>query len=199
MIDNSYVSIHDHFNTFHQKTTECINNHIPKKKVSKKDPNLRSKPWINNETQRRMNYGDKLFNNMIKNPSPLNKYIYRKFRNHVVYEQRRGKINYFQRYFETHKTNMRMLWSSIRSIVNVSTKKQLTQISHSLENGNRTDDPTKMVNIFDNYLVNVASNIDKSIPGTQKSPTDYLKNRNADSTFLSPVTEQEIEFIICNR
>ena len=52
-----------------------------------------------------------------------------------------------------------------------------------------------MANIFNNYFVNVASNIDRSIPRTRKSPTDYLKNRNADSMFLSPVTEQEIEFI----
>ena len=89
---------------------------------------------------------------MIKNPSPSNKYIYRKFRNRVVSEQHRGKINYFQRYFEKHKTNMKMLWSSIRSIVNVKTKTQLTQISHLLENVNRTDDPTKMANIFNNIL-----------------------------------------------
>ena len=44
--------------------------------------------------------------------------------------------------------------------------------------------------------MNVASNIDKSTPRTRTSPTDYMKNRTADSMFLSPVTEQEIEFII---
>ena len=91
---------------------------------------------------------------------------------------------------------MKMLWSGIRSIVNVKTKEQLTQISHLLENDNHTDDPTKMANIFNDYFVNVASNIDKSIPRTRKSPTNSLKNRNADSMFLSPATEQEIEFII---
>ena len=133
-LDNSDLSIHDHITIFYEKTTECINNHIPKKKVLKKDLKLRSKPSINNETQRLMNYRDKLFNNIIKNPSPSNKYIYRKFRNRVVSEQHRGLFsnysNYFQRYFETHKTNMKMRWSGIGSIVNVKTKKQLTQISH---------------------------------------------------------------------
>ena len=39
-LDNSDVSIHDHFDTFYEKTTECINNHIPKKKVSEKDLKL---------------------------------------------------------------------------------------------------------------------------------------------------------------
>ena len=36
-LDNSDVSINDYFNTFYEKTTECINNHIPEKKVPKKD------------------------------------------------------------------------------------------------------------------------------------------------------------------
>ena len=60
----------------------------------------------------------------------------------------------------------------------------MTQISHLLEN------------IFNNYFVNVGSNINKSIPIIRKSPTDYLKNRNADSMLLSTVTEQKIKFII---
>ena len=58
------------------------------------------------------------------------------------------------------------------------------------------NDPVKMANIFNHYFVNVGSNIDKSIPRTKKSPTDYLKNRNSNSLFLTPITEQDIEIII---
>ena len=53
-----------------------------------------------------------------------------------------------------------------------------------------------MANILNNYFVIVALNIDKSFSRTRKSPANYLKNRNADFMFLSPVTEQEAEFII---
>ena len=89
-----------------------------------------------------------------------------------------------------------MLWSGIRSIVNVKAKSQLSQISHSLENGKRVDDPVKMENTFNNYFVNVGGNIGKSIPRTRKSPMDYLLNRIPNSMFLAPVTEREIEIII---
>ena len=91
---------------------------------------------------------------------------------------------------------MKMLWSGIRSIVNVKAKSQLSQISHSLENGKRVDDPVKMENIFNNYFVNVGGNIEESIPRTRKSPMDYLLNRILNSMFLAPVTEREIEIII---
>ena len=88
-----------------------------------------------------------------------------------------------------------MLWSGIKSIVNMKTKSQLSQISHLPDNGKSIDDPVKMANIFNHYFVIVGPNIDKSIPRTKKSPTDYLKNRNSYSLFLTPATEQEIEII----
>ena len=122
--------------------------------------------------------------------------MYKKFRNRVVAEQRKSKIDYFQKYFETNKTNMKMLWSGIRSIVNMKTKSQLSQISHLLENGKQVDDPVKMANMFNNYFVNVGGNIVKSIPRTRKSLMDYLHNRIPNSIFLAPVTERETEIII---
>ena len=133
---------------------------------------------------------------MIKTPSPSNRYLYKKFRNRVVSEQRREKIRYFQNNFETHKTNIKMLWTGIKSIVNTKSKNQFSPISHLLDNGKRINDPVKMANIFNHYFVNVGSCIDKSIPRSKKSPMDYLKSSNPNSMLLAPVKEQEIEIII---
>ena len=114
----------------------------------------------------------------------------------MVSEQRRGKKSYFQKYFEKHKTNMKMLWHGIRSIVNTSNKNQASHISQLNVNGKLISDPVIMTNIFNKYFVNVGCNIDKSIPRTKKSALDYLKKRNPNSLFLAPVTSQEIETII---
>ena len=116
-----------------------------------------SKPWMNSHIKKLMNYRDILFNTMIKTPSPSNRYLYKTFRNRVVSEQRREKIRYFQNYFETHKTNIKMLWTGIKSLVSTKSKNQFSQISHLLDNGKRIDDPVKMANIFDHYFVNVGS------------------------------------------
>ena len=122
--------------------------HVSKKKVTKNGLKLRSKPWVNTRIQKLMHYRDKLFANMNRNSTPSNRYLYKKIRNRVVAEQRKTKMDHFQRYFETNKTNMKMLWSGIGSIVNVKTKSQLSQISHLLENGKQVDDPVKMANMF---------------------------------------------------
>ena len=112
----------------------------------------------------------------------------------VVSEQHQRKIHHFKNYFEVHETNMKM--SGIKSIVNMKAKSQLSQISHLLKKGKCIGDPVKMANSFNYYFVDVGSNIDKSISRTKISPTDCLKNRNSNSFFLTPVTEQEIEVII---
>ena len=56
----------------------------------------------------------------------------------------REKIRYFQNYFETHETNIKMLWTDIKSIVNTKSKNQFSQISHLLDNGKQIDDPVKV-------------------------------------------------------
>ena len=37
-------------------------------------------------------------------------------------------------YFEKHKTDMKMLWAGIKSIVNVKSKTQFSPISHLMNN-----------------------------------------------------------------
>ena len=174
-LSDPQISVDDHFDYLYEKTSECIDTHVPKKKVTKKYLKLRSKPWINVRIQKLMSYRDKLFSEMNKHPTQSNKYLYHKFRNRVVSEQRRGKKSYFQEYFEKHKTNMKMLWHGIRSIVNTSNKNQASHISQLNVNGKLISDPVIMANIFNKYFVNVGCNIDKSIPRTKKSALDYLK------------------------
>ena len=114
----------------------------------------------------------------------------------MVSEQRRGKKSYFQEYFEKHKTKMKMLWHGIRSILNISNKNQASHICQLNINGKLISDPVKMANIFNKYFVNVGCIIDKSIPRTKKSASDYLEKQNPNSLFLAPVTPQETETII---
>ena len=74
---------------------------------------VKYKPWINGEIQKLMSYGDKLFIKMNNNPTESNIFLYPKFRNRVVSEQHKEKGNYFLKYFEKNKTNMKKLWTYI--------------------------------------------------------------------------------------
>ena len=88
------------------------------------------------------------------------------------------------------KSNMKNLWTGIKSIINTKSKNSLQSISQLTANGEIIQDPQKMAN------VSVSSQVCSEIPRTKKAPLDYLKNRNLNSFFISPVTYSEIEDII---
>ena len=51
---------------------------------------------------------------------------------------------------------------------------------------------------FNSFFVNVGPDLAKNIPLTKKSCTEFLTNRNSNSMFLHPVTEEEIKSVIKN-
>ena len=55
-----------------------------------------------------------------------------------------------------------MLWSGIRSIINVKNNNNIPRISHLLKDGSRVTDPTKMARIFNQYFIIVGSNVEKN-------------------------------------
>ena len=122
-------------------------------------------------------------------------YLYKKFRNKVVSEIRGIKNNYSEHYFTAHKSNMKMLWSGIRSIINCKSNVG-SNISCLHHDGTKVDDPEKMANIFDNVFVNTAHKINENICCARKSPLDYLSSKNSRSFFVSPVSPQETEILI---
>ena len=104
-----------------------------------------------------------------------------------------AKLNIIRIILKKHKTNMKMLWTGIKSIINLKAKHQLSPISHLKSNDLCVTDPVK---IFNHYFVNVGSNIDKKIPRTKKSPLDYLKKIISNSLFyhLLPPKKQKLLF-----
>ena len=68
-IDDPFVSVNDHFDYFLEKTTTCIASHLPKKKITKRNLKVKTKPWINGEIKKNnlMSNRDKFFKKMAKN------------------------------------------------------------------------------------------------------------------------------------
>ena len=91
---------------------------------------------------------------------------------------------------------MKKLWSGIKTIIShkSSTSSTINKIKDM--EGNVTSEPSKISNIFNDFFVNVADEITKSIPKTPKSPLDYLSNRTSNSLFPTPVTFIEVNDLI---
>ena len=122
-------------------------------------------------------------------------YLDKKFRDTVLSEVRKSKNEYYAEYFAKHKTNLKMLWSGIRSIINYKLNIG-SSVSCLTHNGVKVDDSKQMANMFNNVFVNTAKKINENIPRTRKSPSDYLSFENESSFFISPASPEEIKVII---
>ena len=89
---------------------------------------------------------------------------------------------------------MKLLWTGIRSIINIKSRK-FCNISQLVQNGETVQNPKDIAAILNKYFVNIAGKIDAEIPITRKSPLDYLGRKIYASFFLSPTDSAEIETI----
>ena len=68
--------------------------------------------------KKQVKHRDKLLRKLKKSHSENTEELHKKFRNRVVSENRKSKINYFDTYFQANKSNMKNLWTDIKSIIN---------------------------------------------------------------------------------
>ena len=93
---------------------------------------------------------------------------------------------------------MKKVWTGIKSILSQNDRKH-TNISQIKDiSGNLISEDIQMSNTFNEYFVNVADKITKTIPRTPNSPLKYLGSNSENSLYLSPVTHFEVEDIISN-
>ena len=66
--------------------------------------------------------------------------------------KRDAKTKYYQQYFETYKWKSSKVWKGIKSIVklNTTSKKYISLIDNK---GFNVTDPSKIANLFNNYLL----------------------------------------------
>ena len=187
----------NHVNIFYDQISQFINSHVPRRKLSKREIKLSTKPWITKPILAKIRYRDKLYSKIIrcKHSNPDLIYLHKKFRNSVVKDVKASKSDYFKNYFLCNKNNMKKSWSAIRSIINIS-KVKADYIPSILESGKTVDNPCAFANIFNNFCVNVDKNTDKYNPCGNCCPTSFLKGNFPDSVFLSPVTSVEVDSFI---
>ena len=87
--------------------------------MTHKEIKLQSKPWINFKIVKLIKYRDRLKRRMTRKRTLDNEYLYKKFRNRVASEINNSKKSYYHQFFSEHKGNMKMLWSGIRSVINI--------------------------------------------------------------------------------
>ena len=120
--------------------------------MTPKEIKLRSKPWINFKVIESIKYRDRLRRKMKRKLTIENEYLRKKFRNRVGNELKASRIIYYHKFFEEHKRNMKILWSCIRSIINLR-QNDLLGFSQLIVDGRKVNDPKSIANTLNQYFV----------------------------------------------
>ena len=175
------------FQNFFDSMSRILDKHVPLKQLSKYKLKFKTKPWITTALQKSISIKNKLFSDFInKKDLTLKTELhikYQNYRNMLSTLMKKGKQNYFTKFFENNLKNLKNTWKGIKSIISMknSSSNSPTLLTYQNEN---IDNPERIANIFNNYFSTIGEKTHAKIKHSHKY-TDYLTNENPEMFFLS--------------
>ena len=123
---------------------------------------------------------------------------YKKYRNKIIELIRQSKQTYYQRYFEQNKKDSKTIWQGIHEIISSRKNKNNSNVSAIISDDNTITDPIEIAQNFNNFFTSIGINLEKKIPPTKKTFTDYLKKPNHENFIEAPTTSDKISDLIHN-
>ena len=143
--------------------------------------NLFCQPWIFDAIMISPNRKHELFR-QYKN-GIVSFVYYNSFTNNFTTTQRLAKNNYFQRKFTECSNNSMDTWKTLNSVIRCkNTSKDIT-LNH---NGSSISDPSVIAEVFNNYFINIAPNLDCNIPHSNISPLNFI-GAPVENAFFCPL------------
>ena len=196
--DWSLVNHHDScqsaFTYFAGKLKGIFHNAFPVIRVKKRYRNRL--PWLTDGLKNAIKHKNKLYKIYSKYETSFNKKCYTQYKNKLTTILRNHEKEYYKRLIDINRTNLKKMWSVIRSVINNCKPSKLNE-SFTYNNTVITDKKT-VSNKFNDYFVNVGKTLAEQIPKHGPSFRSYLPEANKESIFLTPTDQQEIRNIMLN-
>eukprot|EP00111_Clytia_hemisphaerica_P014232 TCONS_00041923-protein len=114
---------------FIKTSQEKIDTHAPIKLTNQKHASAH-KPWVTTGLLKSIKTKDFLYKKFLKSKQQALKSIkhqnYKTYKNLLVKLLRKSKNNYYKNYFETHKSNLKLVWKAINEVTNNKSKQDLS-------------------------------------------------------------------------
>ena len=120
---------------------------------------------------------------------------FKSYRNQISSLLRKTNDSYYNQCFEDNKKNLRLVWQTMKEIINMK-KKSDESISSLLIDGQIIASAIEIPNYFNNFFTSVAVKINKNIVKSKKTHLSYLGHENSNTIFLSPTLPEDIEDLI---
>jgi len=179
--------VNESFVRFYEEISKLIDKSLPTKKVTKRQREMKSKPWVTKRIIKSIANRNKIFKKFIKCNQQDKKTLlfkrYKLYRNEIVELIRQSKLNHYQKYFSENMKNTRRIWKGINNLIG-NRKANPKEISIKI-NEELTSDPYTVSQHFNDYFVSIANRIRDKIPNTKQRFYE-IRKKKSKAFFLFP-------------
>ena len=122
-------------------------------------------------------------------------YYYNKFkcyRNKLKLLIRKSKIDYYNKYFNTNKTNFENIWRGIKKTISLKLMNSNLP-SKILRNNKELTDCKSIANAFTDFFANIGHSLALKIPSVNTSSMTFMPPKQDNSIYVDPTSSKEIE------
>ena len=181
---------------FLKTLNEVLDLMAPIKPLSRKEANLKIKPWITKGILKSIKIRDRLYKKYLSKKSNILLQKYKQYRNLIVTLIRVSKKNHYHAYFETNKTNIKNTWDGIKEIISLNKKQKVMPNKLTLKDKKVVRCTKSIAEAFNAYFSSIGQSLDQNIPNSSKSFKDFLSPPQSCSMFLRPTTYTEISDLL---
>ena len=182
------------------KMNSLLDRYMPLKKVTKKDYKRQFKPWITDDILNKIKEKNYIFKKYIKikDPQRKNEHFvqYKLLKNEILLITRQSKKDFYSKFFQDHKNNIKKTWEGIKEIVNIKSKTHRIPTC-IIENNKTRSKPADIANSLNDYYISIADKIiNQRKYNGNKSFQDYLVNPSERSIYLYECDKLEVKNLI---
>ena len=187
----NFYNLQNHF-------LNCVNNHLPFRKRSKRELKFALKPWITNSMKKSINERSRLYRiSRINHPNQSHrKTKYNRYKKRLEKVLFAAENAYYSNKIDEYQNQSKALWRTINEITKRKKKTKTVLGKLCLENGTFTENSKEIANVLNTYFVNVGPKLAEKLPQSRKSFESYLANSPVGSFHINPTNSDEVLRII---
>ena len=179
------------YDVFLKQFLKIYNECFPSKIITIKRKSLLS-PWITKGLVKSSKQKQKLYIKFLKHKTFSNEQKYKNYKNLFEKIKAKSKRNYFSDILEKNQNNAKETWKVIKEVTGKIKSFDQTFPRKITMNKTEIFQKEKIANEFNNYFVNVGSNLAAKIPNSEKHFSNYI-NKSNNTLNETNLTEKEFQ------
>ena len=178
---------------------KLLDKHTPYRNIKHPKSQFKTEPWITPGLVYSIKIKNKLYKSFCREKYPQKRKNYeRQFKiylNLISALLRETKKSYYKQYFRDNEKSLKLVWQTIKGIINMKNKSD-ESVSSLLIDKQLITSARQISNHFNNFFTSIAEIINKNIAKAKKTHLLHCGQENKNTILLSPAIHEDVQYLI---